>query len=482
MIDLQRFGLSKRKRLSDLLGLSLDGSRLEGVLLKRTNGSLQFQKSFAATLSLDPLTNDPVLVGREIRNQLEAEGVRERDCVVGLPLKWILITHTRIPDLPEADVPAFLQIEAERGFPCDVSTLLVATSRYRCPSGENHATLIGIPRNHLATLEQVLHAAQLKPVAFSLGISALQPPGEDPAHGVLALMVGESHVALQVTSGGGVAALRAVEGAIENEAGQRQLNSELVVREGRITLGQMPAGVREAVRQVRVFGPPDLAQELARELQLRFSSLGLKIEVVSAYPPSEFGVRIPAEAVVSPAFSLAAWPLSGQALPFDFLPPKVSPLQQLLARYSSGTLQRAALAAGGVLLLTAGCFLWQQWQLWRLRSEWAALAPKVREVGDMQQKIRQFRPWFDESLRTLSVLRQLTEAFPEDGAVSAKTVEIRERQRVTCSGVARDNQALLRTLERLRKSSSVTDLKVDQIRGKTPLQFTFDFQWIDTQD
>jgi hypothetical protein len=32
-------------------------------------------------------------------------------------------------------------------------------------------------------------------------------------------------------------------------------------------------------------------------------------------------------------------------------------------------------------------------------------------------------------------------------------------------------------LSRLRSADNVSDLKVDSIRGKTPMQFTFDFHW-----
>ena len=477
MIDLQKFGLNKRQKPSALVGLALDGSRLDGVVLRRTNGSLQTQPPFSATLSLDPLTNDPDLVGREIRNHLDAAGVRERCCVVGVPLKWALVTHTKIPDMPEEDVASFLQIEAERGFPCDVGTLVMAVSRYQTVSGEKHATLIGIPRNHLASLEKVLRAAQLKPVSLSLGLLALQPAGAESSNGVMALAIGETHVGMQVTCDGGVAALRALEGALESEGGRRQLHADLVAREARITLGQLPADQRAAVRRVRIFGPRDLAQELAREFRPRFEPLGLKVEVAESYAPNEFGVHIPMQAAVAPAFSLAAWPLAGCPAEFEFLPPKVTALQQFVLRYSSGTLQRAAVVAGAAALLVLGTFGVQQWQLWRLRSQWAEIAPRVRELETAQQRIRQFRPWFDESLRSLSILRQLTESFPEDGVVSAKSIEIRDPGVVTCSGTARDNQSLLRTMDRLRGASRVSDLKLDQIRGKSPMQFTFDFNW-----
>ena len=202
----------KRKRLSSILGLSLDGGRLEGVVLRRTNGSVQLQQSFSVALSLDPLTAPAELVGREIRNHFDAAGVRERNCVVGLPLKWALTTHTEVPDLPEKDVPGFLQIEAERGFPSDVTTLHFSASRCRTAAGKETAMLVGIPRSHLALLEQALRAAKLKPVSFSLGIVALQPAVAGASNGVLALAIGETTVGLQVTSGGGVAALRALGG------------------------------------------------------------------------------------------------------------------------------------------------------------------------------------------------------------------------------------------------------------------------------
>jgi hypothetical protein len=138
---------------------------------------VQQQGTFSATLSLDPLTAPVELVGREIRNHLDAAGVRERYCVVGLPLKWALTTHTDVPELAEAEIPGFLQIEAERGFPTDVATLHFSTSLCKAPSGKQTAMLVGIPRTHLTMLESVLRAAKLKPVSFSLGIVALQATG-----------------------------------------------------------------------------------------------------------------------------------------------------------------------------------------------------------------------------------------------------------------------------------------------------------------
>ncbi len=476
----KRFHLNflSRKGGSSILGLTFDGGRLEGVVVRRTNGSVQIQQSFSTVLSLDPLTNDPVLVGREIRNHLDAAGVRERRCVVGLPLQWALTTHTKIPDIPEPDVGSFLQIEAERGFPCDVNTLMRAASRSKLGTGERHATLIGIPRSHVERLEQVLRAAQLKPASFSLGLAALQPPEAEVSNGVLVLGIGESQVGLQLTAGGGIAALRTLEGVIETEGGKKQLRADVLARETRITLAQLPPELRASVHAVRIFGPRELAQQLADEIELRLEALDLDVQVVSSYSPAEFKVEVPAGNPVKAAFSLAAQYVGGQPSSLEFLPPHVTPLQEFAAKYSGGKWQQAGLAAAAVVLLAGGAFLVQQIQIWRLQAQWSKLEKPVGQLKALNAKINQYRPFYDESIRGLNILRALTEAFPEDGSVTAKTIEIRDLTTVTCTGTARDHRELMKILERLRTLPQTQQVNLGPSRGQPPaMQFTFTLVW-----
>ena len=472
-----KFNFRRRKKLTTLLGLALDGSKLDGVVLKRTNGSLAVLQKFSVTLALDPLTAAPELVGREIRNQLDAAGVRERDCVVGVPVKWILTAQTELPPLPEADAKSLLQMEAERGFHSDVTTLQISDSRSPLADGKKNVLLAGIPSTHLAALENILTAAKLKPVSFASPISALQFPGDEKSGGVLALAIGERNVSLQITAGGGVVALRSLEGAVEDEAGRRALHADVVARETRITLGQLPGGLRDAVKVIRVFGPRELAQPLVDELELRFEPMGIKVEFVSTYAPNEFGVTLPVETSLSAAFSLAARFLVEQKPAFEFLPPKPNFIELFVSKYSSGRLRTTGAVAAGVALIIVGIFLFQQFQLWRLRSQWSHIAVKVGELSAIQDNIRQYRSWYDGTFPNLAILRQLSVSFPEDGSVTAKNIEVRDGGTVTCSGTARDYASLLAMQSRLRAADGVTDVQLQQIRGKAPMQFVFTFKF-----
>jgi len=476
MIDLTKLPGFKRQRPSTVLSLSFDGGQLEGVVLRRTNGSVQLLQTVSATLSLDPLTADPELVGREIRNHLDVAGIRERDCLVCVPLKWMMTTQTEIPELAEPDVPGFLQLEAERGFHSDADSLYFGTSRYSM-GGRQYATLIGIPRNNVVVLEKVLRAAKLKPLSFSLGVTALQPPMAEKSNNVLALLIGESNVGLQLTSGGGIVALRALEGTVEIAGGRRVLHADAVVREGRITLGQLPAELRDKVRKVRIFGPRDLAQQLADELELRLEQMGLNIEVVKGYAPDAFGVHFPPEAAVSPAFSFGAQYLEGSGTLVEFLPPRVPAWQQYAEKYGSGKARKALLAAAAALVVLLGLFLFQEVQLVHWQSRWNQMSGEVTELKAIEAKIQQYRPWSDEQIRGLSILKLLAQAFPQDGSVTAKTLEIRDLSNVICSGSAHSMQALVNTQGQLERKPGISGVKITRIVGHAPsLQFTLDIQ------
>jgi hypothetical protein len=271
--------------------------------------------------------------------------------------------------------------------------------------------------------------------------------------------------------------LRTLDGAYEQAGAARELQVDHIARELRITLGQLPHDGREAMKRVRVFGRHEAATELVEALRDAAQDWGLKVEQVRDHAATEAGVKIPSGTAISAALSVAVRQLAcGGGM--EFLPPKVSAWQRFTERYSSGKLAYASGAAGVIALLVIIAFFAQQIILWKWQSKWDKIEKPVQELTQMRDQIRQYRPWFNESVRTLTMLKRLTEAFPENGSVSAKMVELRDQSRVTCSGTALNRDAFIKTLDRLRAASNeVSNVHIEMTRGSTPLEFTFNFQW-----
>jgi hypothetical protein len=465
-------------RASAVLSLAFDGPRVDGVVVRRVNGTVAVPRVFSFSLSLDLLKDDPALVGRELRKHLEAAGVRERRCIVGLPLPWGLTLTTPIPDLPEPDLASYLAIAAERGFPYHPDALIVRLSQYQIAPANAAATLVAVPREHVVRLETALRAAQLRPLGFSFGITSLQPPDADAGNGVMALCPGESRIALQITVNRGIVALRTIEDAFERNGVEHSLLLDHVLRELRITLGQLPPPIRGTVKTLRVIGNNQTAHELFTQLVPRLSELELRADRLAHFHPGTFEFQLPANLEASLPLGMALRHLDGNPQALEFLPPKISAWQRFQTHYPSGKLAYAGAAAGAAAALALAASLVQHWQLVRAQARWNNIESQVTLLESMQRDIQTYKPWFDDSLPSLNVLRCLTENFPEQGSVTAKTVEIRN-DTVVCTGTAADNNSFLAMLDRLRASETVASLQVGQIRGSAPLQFTINFQWTD---
>jgi hypothetical protein len=462
--------LPKKKHLSSILGLNLTDGQLRACHVVRSKGKYEVVKSASAALSLNLLHPESELVGREIKNHLDAAGIRERHCVVAVPATWMMSQQSQMPELGAEDAASFLQIEAEKGFPIDPAQLQIARSALRTTAG-SYVTQLGVRREQLEKLSTALKAAGVKPVGFALGLSVL--PGAIAAAGGggrVIVAVETTGVTLLAAAGGGIAAFRTFEASIESEAGEKIINGAAVARELRITIEQVPADLRSELKQLFLTGDSTMVRQLAESLAGWARNAGLTI-ISSDLPEKNLAAEI--------AEQLALRWLEAGTLALDFLPPRPSQFARLMARYTSKRLATAGFAVGAVALIASLAFAWQEYRRWSLHSAWNAMATQVVALDAVQARIDEFKPWYDTTHRSLTIMMRVTECFPDNGSVTAKSFEVHGNANtiVSISGTARDNASLLRVQEQLRKAKEVQGLKIEQIRGKTPLQFTLTFRW-----
>jgi len=450
-----RIPLNNNKRPSSVVGLNLGDDHWCAKCVARVKDAAIPRQSAAGALALD--LDQPERAGDAIRKALDTAGIRESRCVVALPPSWIMSLSTSVPELSPEDLSGLLGLEAEKGFPCDPSQLQIA----RVPSqagGAKVVTQFAVRKQHLDYVGAVMKAARLKPVSFTVGLAALPAMTASPKEGRVVVATETSGATIAVAAGGGISAFRTGETAA-------------IVRDLRITAGQLPPELQPGIRSLALVGDEKSVAAVIDEVSRWAAGAGLS--VVRQGPENvPIGDQI--------AETIAARWTGGADPAVEFLPPQPHRFSALVARYSSRRFATAGLAAAGVAAALIACFGWQEYRRWSLRLRWRTMQDQVAKLEGLQGRIRDYRPWYDTSFHDLTVLRRIAECFPENGTVTAKTIEIRGSSGVTISGTAKDNTSLLRTLDQLRRAKEIRSLTVEHIQGKVPEQFTLSFRW--TQD
>lgn len=424
------------------------------------------QRHTRAPLAVDVLSGPTDLVGAEIADVLGKAGIQTRACVVCVPPDWAMTQTVELPSLAEADVASFLELEAERLFPMSTADLEVSISRFAGVDGKQHATLVAMAANNVASIVAALRAAKLRPVAITVGVAVLALRQAQPVAGVL--VADERTADFAVAVGGGLAALRSL--ATPEIVDGTHADAQDFVREVKLSLRRV-AGYNEAgVRTLQVQGPVTRRQAIVELLRPALTPMGVTLVAEGSVGDSES---------FAAAASAAGAVLAGETLALQFYRPMPTGLRALMLKLRQrGMLVRAAAAVGVLALLIAGAFAWRQARLSHLRSQWATMQPQVTRLQAIQDDIRTWRPWFDEEAHSLEMMSGLTSAFPERGDTWARVVQVRDQNLISCSGLGKTNNDCLELFNSLRRTPGISDLKVAQLRGENPAQFSVTFRWM----
>lgn len=464
--------LDRLRRNRSLLGIAVESGHLAVVRHRRTNGHSEATDRLQVPIAAEQILENPEEAGRQLAAALQDAGIHEHRCAVCVPPFWALISTTELPEMSGEDLQAFLALRAEREFPWPAADLRLAYSAYSLAGGVRRATLAALPTVRVNAVQRMLAAAGCRPVSISLGLDpCLQSAGDT---GTLTFVANGNHVDLVICAGGGVIDLRSLNGAGAGETPAAVPDAATLEREVRITLGRLPEFVRREIGVTRFLGAPDSASALRAAAEAPLRRLG--IERFDGGEADGRGVEPDVAGLT------ADHRLRGTPATFEFLPPRVEQWQRLLRRLSSRrnrilTIAIPALAGCVALILLVRGHLEN-----RLERQWEAIAQDVGELEDIQNRIRQFRPWFDDAPLALSLLADLTEAFPETGEVWTRRIEIKENRTVAVAGMAGDHAALMAVLDRLRADPSVGGVQVRQLHGERPVQFAFSFVWADTRN
>ena len=401
-------------------------------------------------------------MAQELRERLAPLGRLTRRVVVGIPLNRLMVVGVTVPAMAAEDVPGFLRIQAEKEFLLAPEEMALGTSLYTPDGTAGLAVLAALPLVQHTNLERALRLAGFRQISMVPAITAT-----GGADATLQILLSPTGVGVIATSGGRIVLLRHISAALSTPE-EQEAHSSSLISELRISLSQLSVTLQGSAPRAEVVGQPATVHPLVEALDR--AQLGCRWSP-RTLPP---GVDIE----VLQCDLLAANAMQGEE-PDMVLRPLPAP------RGGSGILRwrRELLwAAVALAVLAVGCvtvILRQKHRLAVLTSEWQALSPRVDALKAITERERKGRAWFSDQPVTLDLLRALTLAFPERGTVWTTRIEVSGRRQVVVAGCALNREVWLQTLDALRNTPGVSNLRVTQARestdGKAPMTFAFTF-------
>ena len=454
----------KSKKRSQAIVLYVDGDQAFAYSYRKRGRGAKLRAEGHSRLGQAINLIEPARLVDDLGGVFRQLSSTTKDCIVVLPSHLAPSVILKVPDIDPEDQRGFIQIQAEQQLPLPLSEVHLATHEFQI-GNQDHALVVGLRRDTVSKLKEAVIANGFQVASITVDIAGVVDhavDGNDSLADSCQLIQGQSSLTMVTHAEGGPTGLR------HFHLANGGMDAATLERELRITLGQFPQSSRRQLTTLRTAKLPGASSEQPVPISEHRSLAGLN--VVDGTETSDLFVPI-----------ASSFFLKGTS-PLEFLPSISSRFDKIYGQFNS----RRNLWVGlmSVVALTAIAFLYQIFRLDDLQKDWNRMKDRVAVVEAAQGKIREFRPWFDSSVPSLTTARAITRAFPETGEIWLKQLNIRNDSKdmknvskVMANGSSSDQSTLLDTQDKLRITSGISNFKGKSLQGSDPISFSFEFDW-----
>jgi hypothetical protein len=454
----------KSKKRSQAIVLYVDGDQAFAYSYRKRGRGAKLRAEGHSRLGQAINLIEPARLVDDLGGVFRQLSSTTKDCIVVLPSHLAPSVILKVPDIDPEDQRGFIQIQAEQQLPLPLSEVHLATYEFQIGK-QDHAWVVGLRRDTVSKLKEAVIANGFQVASITVDIAGVVDhavDGNDSLADSCQLIQGQSSLTMVTHAEGGPTGLR------HFHLANGGMDAATLERELRITLGQFPQSSRRQLTTLRTAKLPGASSEQPVPISEHRSLAGLN--VVDGTETSDLFVPI-----------ASSFFLKGTS-PLEFLPSISSRFDKIYGQFNS----RRNLWVGlmSVVALTAIAFLYQIFRLDDLQKDWNRMKDRVAVVEAAQGKIREFRPWFDSSVPSLTTARAITRAFPETGEIWLKQLNIRNDSKdmknvskVMANGSSSDQSTLLDTQDKLRITSGISNFKGKSLQGSDPISFSFEFDW-----
>jgi hypothetical protein len=447
--------------------------------------------TFPADVTLD----SPDALGQAFAAFLRQKRFTASRVVVGVPARWLIAIEKEVPPADDQQARAMLRLQAERLAVAEHGDVVFDFAGRTSSSAISKVLLVGMAREKLNRVEQMMDAAGMSVVAITstgltLAAAASRAKGmeRDGGGGGGVLMLGRSggeviwrhdgaprmlrHVAYLMNGHGHppIAPLGAeLHRAVAFAAANGDVASELLVVDG---VG-LPA---EQVSQLSTrIGVPIRADDGVKALRVEVDPNAAADKETDAEPAATVGR-------FAPAMSLALAAAKTELLPLDFKHSRLTPAPaQRISRA-----QMWGIAIGATLIIAlAALYLTvraKESMLAELDRDLKAKKDEIDQARADVERVKYGRSYFEARPPILDMMRELSLTFGETERIWVTSVGYREGNRFTVSGKSADPKTPVNVADRMRANPRFSDVRMPsgivEADPKTrEVSFTVSFQF-----
>jgi hypothetical protein len=487
-----------------VLGLAIGERSVLAAELSRSGGRTRATRLAEFEFPPGVSPDDAEQLGKALAAFLRDRGFSARRAVIGLPLKWAVVKPKEVPPATPATVAGLLLLQAEREFALEPQDLVFEYAGAPDPAAVRTVLLLAVQRRRVDSVKAMAEAAGLSVRAVTLSAVALaSETGRQLAHGGAVLHLTPGSAELAIHHGGQPRVLRhlrtpqpatAVAGSADAGAtagfnggapttGRLFDGATALTPELRQVLSLMPQNGTAAPTELAVWdgvGLGDATQRWGDTLgvsvrEQKLESLGVTVPVEGGDAAGSGGGRY------ATAVALALEGLRGEAPATDLLHSRLVPRKE--ARVGKWTVWGVAVGVTLVLGVAAAAY-----DLSRQRSDVAVMKellkkyePDLKKADESITRVTFAQGWTGKEPKALSLLADLTVAFPEGGRAWATSLIVQPDGRGTLTCRAENDEAWGAVLKRLRESVRFTDVQLGGTqpagRGSSEITFTINFKY-----
>jgi len=463
-----------------IVGLAIDECGVVATEVSVRAGRIEMQGAAELAWEKEFVPENARELGQSLRRFLGEKGFTAKRAAVGLAAKWVLAREVEAPPAAPEALAGILGIQAERVFSMNPDELVFDYCGKASPSQKSQVLLLAARRQVVDQIRELAAAAGLQIESITVSAFACGSASTENRTGCrYGLYTRPTYCEFWGQLDGSPQFIKHIPMVLNGDsAGSADLLSTTIRRHILLSSRQDQA----SPRHVTAYDACGLAPEVFDRLNERLTPQAkVSNGRVGALPEGAATSSDPQESRAVAAVAVALTAIGTQRPAVDFLNPRIG--EKKKAGHKRAMVWAAAVA--GVCLIALAIWLYD----WRAdvsdiatyQEQLAGMEDDLAAAQAVVDRLSYADSWGSTDPRFLRCLRELTQAFPEEGTVWVTSLAVTEDGAGLIVGKATDDQSVYEVCDKIKSNPVFADAQLihtrDAGRNSREREFAINFTY-----